>query len=603
VSPIGKEEIRWFARRLRPLLRAHILSVLLLTVSSLMFLLDPLLIKWLIDRVLPKRDFRLLIVVSASLFVIYVCRLASGALARLVSFRTVQKLALGIRLDILEKMNLLSADYHENTSVGDKLYRIEQDVDQVAELGSSLVPSVLQTAFNTVFVVGAMSILNLRLTCILLPLLPIFFVLRKYFERRLRLSSESAQQRASEENSFLQEHLGHIVQVQLLHQERSQTKAFVEKAKARVLSLNRRTLTEILFAVCYMGVISVGAIGILGYGGYQVFIGGLTIGGLVAFYSYLVRLFEPLNVAVDLYSRLARLGASTRRILEVIKMSPGVVDYPASLTLAETIRGAIELRNVDFNYRDSIAVLAGLNLQVSAGEKVALVGASGSGKSTIAKLIARIYDATRGNVNIDGIDLRNIKLESLRSRVCYLMQDTVLFDRTLRENLLLGNPNATEQQLIQAIEIADLRTVVDRLPLGCETPVGPRGGTLSGGERQRVAIARAVLQNPSVIVLDESTSALDAPSEQRVFSNLNRYFSKQTILVISHRISALTWVDRIVVLAEGIIGEQGAHDQLVRCRGLYERLYNTNSDGTALSPPPESESTSLPHCDPITNSE
>ncbi len=587
MSPIGKEEIRWFARRLRPLLRAHILSVLLLTVSSLMFLLDPLLIKWLIDRVLPKRDFRLLIVVSASLFVIYVCRLASGALARLVSFRTVQKLALGIRLDILEKMNLLSADYHENTPVGDKLYRMEQDVDQVAELGSSLVPSFLQTAFNTVFVVGTMSILNLRLTCILLPLLPIFFVLRKYFERRLRLSSESAQQRASEENSFLQEHLGHIVQVQLLHQERSQTKAFVEKAKARVLSLNRRTLTEILFAVCYMGVISVGAIGILGYGGYQVFIGGLTIGGLVAFYSYLVRLFEPLNFAVDLYSRLARLGASTRRILEVIKMSPSVVDYPASLTLAETIRGAIELRNVDFNYRDSIAVLAGLNLQVSAGEKVALVGASGSGKSTIAKLVARIYDATRGNVNIDGIDLRNIKLESLRSRVCYLMQDTVLFDRTLRENLLLGNPNATEQQLIQAIEIADLRTVVDRLPLGCETPVGPRGGTLSGGERQRVAIARAVLQNPSVIVLDESTSALDAPSEQRVFRNLNRYFSKQTILVISHRISALTWVDRIVVLAEGIIGEQGPHDQLVRCRGLYERLYNTNSDGTALSPPPK----------------
>lgn len=593
MSPIGKEEVRWFARQLRPLLGAHMVSVLLITLSSLMFLLDPLLIKWLIDGVLPKRDFRLLIVVSTSLFVIYVCRLGSASVARLISFRTVQKLTLRIRLAIFEKMNLLSADYHENTSVGDKLYRIEQDVDQVAELGSSLVPSILQTAFNTVFVVVTMSILNLRLTCILLPLLPIFFVLRKYFEQRLRLSSESTQQRASEENSFLQEHLGHIVQVQLLHQEKSQATAFVEKAKARLLSLNYRNLTEILFATSYMGVISVGAIGILGYGGYQVFIGGLTIGGLVAFYSYLVRLFEPLNVVVNVYSQLARIGASVRRIREVINLSPSVIDSPASVTLPEKIRGTIEFRNVEFNYRDGIAVLAGLNLRVSAGERVALVGPSGSGKSTIAKLVVRVYDASRGSVHIDGVDVHEIKLESLRSRVCYLMQDAVLFDRSLRENLLLGNPNATEQELVQAIEIADLRTVIDRLPVGWETPVGPRGSTLSGGERQRVAIARAVLQNPSVIVLDESTSALDAPSEQRVFRNLNRYFSKQTIFVISHRISALTWVDRFVVLAEGTICEQGPHDQLIRRGGLYERLYNTNSDGTTLLVRPNPATVSL----------
>ncbi len=602
MSPIGKAEVRWFARQLRPLLGAHIFGVLLITFSGLMFLLDPLLIKWLIDRVLPKRDFHLLIVVSASLFAIYVCRLGSAAVARLVTFRTVQKLAFRIRLDIFEKMNLLSADYHEKKPVGDKLYRMEQDVDQVAELGSGLVPSVLQTAVNTVFVVGTMSILNFRLTCILLPLLPMFFVLRKYFEQRLRLSSESAQRTASDENSFLQEHLGHIVQIQLLRQERSHTTGFVEKAKARVLSLNYRTLTETLFGVCSMGVISVGAIGILGYGGYQVFMGGLTIGGLVAFYSYLIRLFEPLNVAVDVYSRLARLGASARRIVEVINMSPTVIDSPASVNLPEDIRGAIDFRNVEFNYRDGVTVLAGLNFQVSAGERVALVGSSGSGKSTIAKLMVRVYDATRGSVHIDGVDVHDIKLESLRSRVCYLMQDAVLFDRTLKENLLLGNPNATEQELIQAIEIADLRTVLDRLPLGWETAVGPRGSTLSGGERQRVAIARAVLQNPSVIVLDESTSALDAPSEQTVFRNLNRYFSKQTIVVISHRMSALTWVDRFVVLAEGTIGEQGRHDQLIRRRGLYERLYNMKSDGTTLLLAPNSTSLSLSNCD-LTSSE
>lgn len=579
-----KSELCWLIRQLRPLLRSHLLSVLLIVFSSLMFLLDPLLIKWLIDTAFPKRDFHLLLAAAAAFFAIYGCRTGFSALSRIVSFRTVQKLAFAMRLQILEQMNRLTADYHETTPVGQKLYGIEQDVDQVAELGASLVPSVLQTGFNTIFVVGTMSVLNLRLTCILVPLMPLFLFCRQYFERRLRSASEMAQERSSEENNFLQEHLSHVIQVQLLGQEQDQSKKFVERATARVVALNERAYTEILFSVCFLGAISLGAISVLAYGGYQVFIGALTVGGLVAFYTYVTRLFEPLNVAVEVYSRFNRLSASITRIVQILESVPGVSNDETAIDLPSDCPGKVEFQNVRFAYRDGRPILENLNLRIASGEKVALVGPSGSGKSTIAKLIARLYDVDSGCIKIEATDIRKLQLRSLRSSVSYLMQDPVLFDRTLRENLLLGNPYASPEELVDAIEIADLSHVVRRLAKGWDTPVGSKGNILSGGERQRLALARAVLQKPSIMLLDESTSALDSRSEQRIFANLNRYFRNQTILFISHRLSALTWVDRIILLSHGRIQDNGPHHALIHRSALYSQLYNVHPHGVDAAP-------------------
>src|SRR5439155_15768150 len=221
-----KSQARWFFRQLSPLLPAYSLSVLLVVLSSVMFLLDPLLMKWLIDRVLPAKNFRLLLFAAGGFFALYVFRLGFFTLSELVNFQTIQKLVLRMRLNILEQMNKLSADYHETTPVGERLYRVEQDVDQVAEVGSNLVPFVLQTAFKAVFVMGTMFTLDSRLTLMVLPLMPLFFVFRKKFERPLRRASDSVQERAAKENSFLQEHLSSLVQVQLLRRESSQTEAF-----------------------------------------------------------------------------------------------------------------------------------------------------------------------------------------------------------------------------------------------------------------------------------------------------------------------------------------------------------------------------------------
>jgi ABC-type bacteriocin/lantibiotic exporter with double-glycine peptidase domain len=588
VTSNAKREARWFLSQLRPLLRAHLISITLVVLGSSMFLLDPLLLKWLIDKVLPKKDLGLLLIAAAGFLGIYVCRLGMSAGARLLSFRTVQTLVLRLRLNVLQQLNRLSAQYHESSPLGDTLYRIEQDVDQVAEIGSGLVPSVLQAIVNAVFVITTICILNWRLTLVLVPLLPLFFVFRTHFGSRLRFASDSNQQAASDENEFLQEHLSSVIQIQLLRQERAQTENFLRRATAKREAANYQTLTEVLFATCYMGLIALGTVGILSYGGYQVVVGTLTVGGLVAFYSYLGRLFDPLNVAVDIYSRLNRLRSSIRRLLDIIEQIPGVENRPNCIRLSSLTKGSINISDVSFSYRvGGSQILQRLNVQIKPGEKVALIGASGSGKSTITKLIARLYDVHRGTICIDGLDVRTIDLNSLRTAICYVMQETMLFDRSLKENLMLGNPEATEQELTRAIAMTDLESLLQRLPDGWNTPLGPRGNTLSGGERQRLALARAVLQSPSLLILDESTSALDAPTEQQILSNLNRHLRHQTLIVISHRLSALTWVDRIIVLNQGRIEDEGTHDYLLQRGGLYARLYNTplSTNGLSASSP------------------
>jgi ABC-type bacteriocin/lantibiotic exporter with double-glycine peptidase domain len=576
-------QLTWFLSQLRPLLKAHLLSVLLIVLASLTFLLDPLILKWLIDVVLPTKDAKLLMVAVACIAGVYVSQLSCYAAGGILSFQTVQKLVYSIRLNFLEQINRLSADFHETVPLGEKLYRMEQDIDQVAEIGSTMVPSILQAAFTATFVLGTMFVLNLRLTCVLLPLMPLFVILKRQYEIRLRRAADSAQEESSKENNFLQEHLSSVVQIQLLRQEGTQIRDFITRAQTKMQALHRRNIQEILFRTWFLGVVATGIIAILSYGGHQVFLGTLTLGGFLAFYSYLARLFAPLSAAVDIYSRLNRLNSSLRRILEIIHEKPSVCESPTAVDLPRRRDIGVILSGVFFGYRDNPPVLAGLAFEIRPGEKIALVGSSGSGKSTVAKLIARLYDVNQGVVRIDGIDVRDVTLASLRSTVCYVPQEAILFDRSIKENLLLGKAEASLEELWEAIEVAGLTALVHALPRGWDTQIGPRGMSLSGGERQRLSLARAVLQKPSVFLLDESTSALDVPSERQVYMNLTQHFAEQTILFVSHRVSALTWTDRIVVLNHGVIEEEGTHDQLIETGRLYPNLFKSapSLDGSA----------------------
>jgi ABC-type multidrug transport system fused ATPase/permease subunit len=508
-------------------------------------------------------------VTAAAFFAIYVCRLGFSSIANLVNFRTAQRLVFRIRLDMLQQMNRLSADYHETTPLGDRLYRLERDVDQVAELGSSLAPAILQASCNAIFVLGTMFVLDFKLACIVTPMLPLFVGFRRHFQGKLQGAADFAQQQSTNESTFLQEHLESVIQVQLLNQGEMRSRVFLTRATAKMEALNRQRLIEILFSTCYMGFIAVGIFLILGYGGYQVFSGNLTIGGLVAFYTYAAALFGPLSAAVDVYSRVNRLNTNIRRILEVLDRAPAVRERASAVVCNTPFRGRIQMQGVSFAYPNRPPLLTGFDFDLQPGEKVALVGLNGSGKSTITKLIARLYDVGEGSIHIDGTNIQNLRLDSLRSKVCYLMQDTVVFDGTIKENLLLGKPSATAGELDRALEAVGLDRFVRCLPDGWGTAIGPNGHALSGGERQLLALARTVLQNPSLLLLDEATGELDPAAERRVLENLIDHFPGTSILFVSHRVATLEWVDRIVLLDQGMILEEGTHEELVRRGGLY----------------------------------
>jgi ABC-type multidrug transport system fused ATPase/permease subunit len=320
----------------------------------------------------------------------------------------------------------------------------------------------------------------------------------------------------------------------------------------------KRRATELFFGSLLYLIIMLGIASVLCYGGYQVIVGTLTAGGLVAFYGYTLQLFMPLYGVVDIYSKLQRATASVRRLMEITEADAILRDRPDALAIDLT-SGAIELNDVSFSYHPDRPVLNTISLRVNPGERVALAGRSGNGKSTIARLVARLYDVRAGTVLIEGNDVRNIKLKSLRSSVIFVPQDPVLFDVTLRENLLYGNPQATPDELDTVTKLAQLETLIDKLPKGLDESLGPRGNRLSGGERQRVALARALLQHPKILILDECTSALDELTEQRLLRNLHHHLKGVTTIIISHRPYPTRWANRVLHLNCGQISNNGGH--------------------------------------------
>lgn len=547
-------EFQWLASQVKPFLRLHIASYLCILISSGLVLLDPLIVRLLIDDVIPGRRLGWLPLVGAAFFLSYIGRMGFDGLAGILNFRAVQKMSFHTRLDLLRRLQRLSAEYHDNTPVGDTLHRLQLDVDQASSLSGEVIPAALRILTVFCLVMTAMLVLNFRLTLIVLPLIPLFILVRRRFHQRLIKASDQVQQESGKVIGFLEEHLSAIVQVQLLSCEQREARRFARISSGAVRAQVKRRITELFFSSLLYLIIVLGMAAVLCYGGYQVINGSLTAGGLVAFYGYTLQLFMPLYGVVDIYSKFQRAAASVRRLLEIMEAKQVLRDHPGVRTLQANVP-EIELKQVVFDYQSDRKVLKGLNLRVNPGERVALAGTSGNGKSTVAKLVARLYDVRSGTVLVDGIDVRDIKLKSLRSSVIYVPQDPVLFNVTLRQNLLFGNPRATAAELATVTTLVQLEPLINRLPNGWDEPLGPRGNRLSGGERQRVALARALLQRPKILILDECTSALDEPTEKLLLTELDSFLRNVTTVIISHRPFPISWADRVVYMDYGEISQ------------------------------------------------
>src|SRR5215213_4312047 len=416
-------EFRWLALEVKPFLRLHLGSYACIVLASVLVLIDPLIIRLLIDDVIPHRRVRWLPLVATAFLLTYLARLASDSTAGMLNFRAVQKMTFRSRLNLLRHLQRLSAEYHDNRPLGDTLHRLQMDVDQVGTLSGEVIPSALRMVTVFSFVMTTMLVLNYRLTAIVLPLIPVFIIVRRRFHSRLRQASDSVQEHSGKMIEFLEEHLSAIVQVQLLSCEQREARRFARLSGQAVRAQIKRRFTELFFGSLLYLIIVLGMASVLCYGGYQVIVGTLTAGSLVAFYGYTLQLFVPLYGVVDIYSKLQRAGASVRRLMEITEADAILYDHPGARALEPGTSGAIELKGVSFSYHPDRPVLDGIDLRVNPGERVALAGTSGNGKSTIARLVARLYDVRAGTVLVQGVDVRDIKLKSLRSSVIYVPQE------------------------------------------------------------------------------------------------------------------------------------------------------------------------------------
>ncbi len=565
-----REELLWLAKQIRPLVPWHIAAFFCGTVGSLLALITPLVLKWLIDQVLPRRETRLFLLAAVLIFISYQGRAALTSLGNYLTLTAVQKTTLRLRMDILRHLDRLSADYYESTPPGAVMYPLKEPIEEVAYFGSDLVPAILRLCLTTIFTVVAMFVLSPVMTLAIIPLIPVFLIARNHFRTRLSTDSDRVQSNLIGWNGFLEEHVSSAVSIQLLCQEaRQERKAFrlLARTTRSYLALFR---TGIWFTTWTSMAVALAMSAVIGCGGWSVVAGSLSIGSLVAFYSFVTQLFDPLSGAAELYARSQRMFASIRQLQAVFDLRPTITNPSVCAPFPPNDWG-LQFRAVEFGYERSTRRLLIPSLRIAAGERVAIVGENGAGKSTLARLVTRLYDIQSGSIEVGGMDIRDIGLRELRRQVCYLPRDPVLFEGSLASNLRFVRPGASDGELLEAIELADLAAAIATLPAGIHQRLGPDACQLSGGQRQRLAIARALLQRPRILMLDEATSCLDPAAEALILHNVARYLPASTLIVVSHRVSTLSDFTRVLVLSSGGIAADLGPDTLSACEMLASK--------------------------------
>jgi ABC-type multidrug transport system fused ATPase/permease subunit len=565
-------ELRWLFRKIRPQLYLHTASFVCLTLASVAALITPLSIRWLIDSILPNHYSHLLVAAIGLVFASYEGRAVLNALGGYLTFRASQSAALDLRMCLLRHLDSLSADYSDRTPVGEMLYPFSSPIDAISYFGSDLLPSVLRTIVAAGITLSAMVVLSPFLTLAVVPLVPVFLSIRYHYRNRITREADAVQSDQAMFSSFLQEHLSALTQLQLLRQTEAQEGTAHQLLTKAVCSQDTLCRTGVSFSAFSNLTIVTGLAAILGCGSLLVLSGNLTVGTLVAFYSLLIQLFDPLSSVAEMYSRAQRTFASIRQVRTVLELVPSIREHPNASALRQNIPFNIELRDVHFGYPEPRNLIHIPRLEIFHGQRVAVVGPNGAGKSTLAKLLARIYDVKSGAILIAGSDIRAIRLPSLRSSVCYLPSQPVLFHQSVANNLRIGRPEATNDQLREALQIVGLQRFLQNHRSGLDQLVGPGGSTLSTGERQRLAIARTLLQCPPILILDETTSSLDPSFEEVLFRAVSERMPKSTLIIVSHRLHSLSWVERILVLENGQVVGDGGHSFLSAMNPLYAKL-------------------------------
>ena len=483
-----------------------------------------------------------------------------------------QKVSYDIRNSFYDKLQHLSFAYHDTVHTGDLMSKATADVEAIRRFVNMGLVRALEVVVRVIALLLILSFMNWELTLISLAFVPFIVIRSSMVMGRLRGMWALVQMRMGEAVTILQENLVGIHVVKAFASEEYEKKKFARKAQElreeyykseRLQGTNSAWMT--LFFTSGMGLI-------LWYGGWEVIRGDLTVGGLTKFILYLSQLTFPIRMTSFIINSFSRAITSGGRIFEVLDAESPVMQKSDAAVL-ERAEGRVEFEDVSFSYSERIPALQHLNISAKPDQITAILGAPGSGKSTIVNLLPRFYDVTEGCITIDGKDIRDFTLESLRHNVGIVQQDVFLFSANIHDNIAYGVKGATREDVIRAAKVAQLHDHIDSLPDGYDTWVGERGATLSGGQRQRLSIARSILIDPPVLILDDSTSSVDVQTERMIHQAMVNVMKNRTTFVIAHRLSTVREADLIVVLKDGQIAEQGTHDELLAANGIYQNIY------------------------------
>ncbi|PZK03997.1 SAV1866 family putative multidrug efflux ABC transporter [Staphylococcus aureus] len=544
-------------------------------------MLIPLLIKYAIDGVInnhalttDEKVHHLTIAIGIALFIFVIVRPPIEFIRQYLAQWTSNKILYDIRKKLYNHLQALSARFYANNQVGQVISRVINDVEQTKDFILTGLMNIWLDCITIIIALSIMFFLDVKLTLAALFIFP-FYILTVYvFFGRLRKLTRERSQALAEVQGFLHERVQGISVVKSFAIEDNEAKNFDKKNTNFLTRALKHTRWNAYSFAAINTVTDIGPIIVIGVGAYLAISGSITVGTLAAFVGYLELLFGPLRRLVASFTTLTQSFASMDRVFQLIDEDYDIKNGVGAQPI-EIKQGRIDIDHVSFQYNDNEApILKDINLSIEKGETVAFVGMSGGGKSTLINLIPRFYDVTSGQLLIDGHNIKDFLTGSLRNQIGLVQQDNILFSDTVKENILLGRPTATDEEVVEAAKMANAHDFIMNLPQGYDTEVGERGVKLSGGQKQRLSIARIFLNNPPILILDEATSALDLESESIIQEALDVLSKDRTTLIVAHRLSTITHADKIVVIENGHIVETGTHRELMSKQGAYEHLYS-----------------------------